>query len=99
MLLITSHLIKSHLNNRLKRIQKLTRLQKPKTKTQENMSTSDWRIKLFGESILINDHEEGARADVEAGINLPKGVDAIPTVSKPTKEYFEGYDYIAVFFG
>lgn len=62
----------------------------------------DWRIKLFGDAILLNEGKEGPRdkaTDLESGINVPQGIDAIPSVSMPVQEYFEGYDYIAVFFG
>jgi len=72
----------------------------------------DWRIKLFGESILINPFKEGGSdvenqaVDVDAvasGAEPIKeffhGVDAIPSESQPVAEFFEGYDYIAIFFG
>lgn len=71
------------------------------------MSTSsDWRIKLFGDSIILNtqnDVEESA-ADVETGgveqpSEQPSGPIAIPTKTMPTADFFEGYDYIALFFG
>ena len=63
---------------------------------------NDWRVKLFGDEILLNESKEGPvgkAGDREKGINVPQGIDAIPLTSSPVKEYFEGYDYIAVFFG
>ena len=63
---------------------------------------NDWRVKLFGDEILLNERKEGPpgkAVDLEEGINVPQGVDAIPSTSSPVKEYFEGYDYIAIFFG
>jgi thiol-disulfide isomerase/thioredoxin len=49
----------------------------------------DWRIKLFGDELLLNG--PSAAGDVEKA--LPKGSYV------PVSEAFDGYDFIAVFFG
>ena len=64
--------------------------------------TKDWRIKLFGESILLNDtsNVKVREGDIEEQpINTPSGVDAIPADTMPVQEFFNGYEYIALFFG
>ena len=62
------------------------------------MSKQDWRINLFGDFVLLN-KAKTTDADVEQPVNLMKGVDGIPQETKPVQEFFEGYDYIALFFG
>jgi hypothetical protein len=67
------------------------------------MSNTDWRIKLFGDSILLNTPEDSEQADVEQGVEQARD-DAeqavvVPTKSEPVETFFEGYDYIAIFFG
>lgn len=65
------------------------------------MSKSDWRLKLFGDSILLNE-PDSIKGDVEEGVEQPIDPDApalIPTSSKPVEEFFQGYDHIALFFG
>lgn len=75
------------------------------------MSITDWRIKLFGDTILLNTPEDVTSTDVENGVveqpaktkedgetgDVP--VTAIPTKSEATVKFFEGYEYIALFFG
>jgi thiol-disulfide isomerase/thioredoxin len=69
------------------------------------MSTSaDWRIKLFGDSILLNTPEDVNALDIEKGdVEQPQeessSAPAIPTKTESTVKFFEGYDYIALFFG
>jgi thiol-disulfide isomerase/thioredoxin len=59
----------------------------------------DWRIKLFGDGILLNGEEEVVK-DVEANVEHALPTSAIaPTASKPVDEFFKEYDYIALFFG
>lgn len=65
-------------------------------------ATSDWRLKLFGDSILLNTPADLDITDLEAGVEQPadaKKEEAVPSKTKPTLEYFQGYDYIALFFG
>eukprot|EP00977_Amphora_coffeiformis_P011699 scaffold2829_cov147-Amphora_coffeaeformis.AAC.7 len=67
-------------------------------------SHPDWRIKLFGDAILLNgkkseDPVEKSPQDIEAPASEGPGVEAIPTETMPVQDFFEGYDYIALFFG
>jgi len=76
------------------------------------MSNSDWRIKLFGDSILLNTPEDMDVTDIEKG-NVEQPIDStndkstdlivrpdvIPTKTESTVKFFQGYDYIALFFG
>ncbi|KAG7342618.1 protein of unknown function DUF4392 containing protein [Nitzschia inconspicua] len=68
------------------------------------MTKSDWRVKLFGDSILLNAPKdvEDVGLDVEQPI-APEGTEtsptAFPTKTDPVESFFEGYDYIALFFG
>jgi thiol-disulfide isomerase/thioredoxin len=69
-------------------------------------SDDDWRIKLFGDSILLNGSDEktlNLEQDLEQGddaVEQPLDtVKIIPTTSKPIAEFFQGYEYIALFFG
>ena len=64
--------------------------------------TKDWRVELFGPSILLNsevskEKEEGA-PDLENPPAEP-GVEAIPTSKQAVEDFFQGYDFIAIFFG
>jgi thiol-disulfide isomerase/thioredoxin len=66
------------------------------------MSKSDWRVKLFGESVLLNTPKDiDDKVDVEQpapaeGTEEPL---VIPTKTEPVDSFFQGYDYIALFFG
>jgi hypothetical protein len=66
-------------------------------------NTTDWRIKLFGDSILLNSTPEDLEhADVEQGVEQAPGDEdqaVVPTKSEPVETFFKGYDYIAIFFG
>jgi thiol-disulfide isomerase/thioredoxin len=74
--------------------------------------TNDWRVRLFGETILLNTPADVVEKDVESGgvvaeqpeppqgSSSPLVVNApIPTKTQETTKFFEGYDYIALFFG
>lgn len=62
------------------------------------MSKSDWRLKLFGDSILLNTPDEVEETvDVEQSLN--EAIDAVPTKTQNIDSFFQGYDYIALFFG
>ena len=67
---------------------------------QTSTPRTDWRVKLFGESILLNPkHTDATTEDVESQA-APKPDEAYTlTESMPTESYFKGYDYIALFFG
>jgi len=67
---------------------------------------NDWRLTLFGDSILLNNKNDDTVTEqappdlenpIEAGIEA--GVEAIPKSYQDTQEFFQGYDYIALFFG
>lgn len=73
---------------------------------------SDWRIRLFGDAILLNDNVDeeqrdvvvgdiSRHGDVESQSKQPTTEDAPYTVTKsmPTQDFFRDYDYIALFFG
>lgn len=65
--------------------------------------TKDWRIELLGETILLNSEaiikdKEETSPDLENPTSEP-GVEAIPTATQSVQEFFQGYDYIAIFFG
>jgi thiol-disulfide isomerase/thioredoxin len=66
------------------------------------MSNSDWRVKLFGETILLNTLKDlGDDVEQPRPSNSDIEVEAVvvPTKSEPVDSYFKGYDYIALFFG
>mmetsp|Transcript_5148 Transcript_5148/g.14735 ORF Transcript_5148/g.14735 Transcript_5148/m.14735 type:complete len:380 (+) Transcript_5148:231-1370(+) len=70
------------------------------------MSNTDWRIKLFGDHILLNSDPEKdlEQPDVEQGVEEsreqpPAEKAVVPTKSEPVETFFKGYDYIAIFFG
>ena len=71
-------------------------------------SSSDWRIKLFGDTILLNtkdvDGDDIEQQQEVKGVEQavdPKtiGKPPIPTNSMDVSKFFDGYDYIALFFG
>jgi thiol-disulfide isomerase/thioredoxin len=64
-------------------------------------TSSDWRVKLFGNSILLNTPQDLDPVDVEAGVekSVSEETVAIPAKTAAVGDFFEGYDYIALFFG
>lgn len=73
---------------------------------------TDWRVKLFGDSVLLNDKVDPEKSefitgddsrpdDVENQKEEAALADAPYTVTKsmPTQDFFMHYDYIALFFG
>ena len=82
------------------------------TPTDTINTNTDWRIKLFGDSILLNNVKDLPplpKGDVETGGGevvedaeqpLPaKATAPRPTETMKVEEFFKGYDYIALFFG
>ncbi|KAL3933423.1 MAG: hypothetical protein SGARI_003713 [Bacillariaceae sp.] len=71
--------------------------------TSVSDNNADWRVKLFGDSILLNTPDDLDLVDVEQGVEQPVAAkdDAIvaPTKTEPVEKFFDGYDYIALFFG
>lgn len=61
------------------------------------MST-DWRIKLFGDSILLNTEDMIEKPEAEQPVEDIE-VAYPPAKTKPVDEFFDGYEYIAIFFG
>jgi len=68
--------------------------------------TTDWRVELLGPSILLNsqvlsnEKEEAAPpVDLENPPPAEPGVEAIPTAKQAVQDFFQGYDFIAIFFG
>jgi thiol-disulfide isomerase/thioredoxin len=61
----------------------------------------DWRFKLFGDSILLNSKVDDSKLvkDVENPEAPIEDFAYTVTKTMPTPAFFEGYDYIALFFG
>ncbi|CAJ1938900.1 unnamed protein product [Cylindrotheca closterium] len=61
----------------------------------------DWRLELFGENILLNSMVDQSKMtkDVENPEAPQEDAPYTVTESQPTQEFFEGYEYIALFFG
>eukprot|EP00526_Cylindrotheca_closterium_P011082 CAMPEP_0113654640 /NCGR_PEP_ID=MMETSP0017_2-20120614/29264_1 /TAXON_ID=2856 /ORGANISM="Cylindrotheca closterium" /LENGTH=385 /DNA_ID=CAMNT_0000567801 /DNA_START=430 /DNA_END=1587 /DNA_ORIENTATION=+ /assembly_acc=CAM_ASM_000147 len=59
----------------------------------------DWRLKLLGEKVLLNNSIVDESTDVTFDIETSEQQLQEDRESMPTQAFFEGYEYIALFFG